>query len=397
MRRYKPEAMVETLFEELKRYVEFSAADEAALRSLHPIAAPHFERIATVFYDRILSHAEARNALEGGESMVGRLKVTLVAWLHGLLQGPWDEGYFEQRCKIGRMHVRIDLPQHYMFAAMNVVRCELFRVIDAWALADASALAGDRARIEAIQATRRAVDKILDLELAVMLHTYRQDLEAKQGRVERLSTYGQLMGTIGHELRNPLAVMESSVHILRGRVQGDERAKKHVERIAEQVATSNRIITGLLEIIRDAPLSRQPVRLAEVVERAVQEISLPTSVRLEEQGLLGLPELQGDPEQLRQVFSNLLQNAVQALPEGKGHVRVLGSRVDGTLRVAVEDDGPGVGVEARRRLFEPLVTTKKKGVGLGLAWVRRVVERHGGTVGYEPANPGARFVVRLPL
>src|SRR5262245_6156479 len=106
--------MAETLLEELKRYVRFDPVDEAALRALHPIAAPEFERISTVFYDRILAHEEARKALEGGESRVGHLKVTLVAWMEGLLTGPWDEAYYERRCRIGRIHVRIALPQHYM-------------------------------------------------------------------------------------------------------------------------------------------------------------------------------------------------------------------------------------------------------------------------------------------
>ncbi|MHB8418095.1 MAG: protoglobin domain-containing protein [Myxococcales bacterium] len=379
--------MAETLFEELKRYVEFSAADEAALRALHPIAEPHFQRIAETFYARILSHSEARKSLEGGESTVGRLKVTLVAWMGGVFKGPWDEAYFEQRCRIGRVHVRIALPQHYMFTAMNVLRGELALVVD-------RAHAG---ATEELIAAHRAVGKILDLELALMLHTYREDLEAKQARSERLSTYGQLVGTIGHELRNPLAVMESSVHILRSRLPNDERIRKHVERIAEQVTTSNRIISGLLDILRDAPLARQPVRLSEVLERVAREVQIPPGARMRVSGIAELPDIQGDPEQLRQLFENLVQNAVQALPDGGGLVRISGDRTGREVRIAVEDDGPGVDAATQRRLFEPLVTTKKKGVGLGLAWVKQVAERHGGTVAYENGSPGARFVVRLPL
>jgi two-component system, NtrC family, sensor histidine kinase HydH len=388
--------MAETLFQELKRYVDFSPADEAALRELYPLSAPHFQRIAEVFYDRILHHSEARKVLEGGESTVGRLKVTLVAWMGGVLQGPWDEAYYEQRCKIGRVHVRIGMPQHYMFTAMNVMRGGLLGVIDERAKASAVQIAADPAAVDHVYASRAAVNKILDLELAIMLHTYREDLELKQSRIERLSTFGQLMGTIGHELRNPLAVMESSLHILRGRVKEDERAMKHVERIAEQVASSNRIITGLLDIIRDAPLAKQPVKLADIVERAVSDIAIPPTASVTVTGIAELPEVGGDPDQLRQVFLNLVQNALQALPDGKGHVRILGSRSDGRIRIAVEDDGPGVDASTLRRLFEPLVTTKKKGVGLGLAWVKRIVERHGGTIAYEAGAAGARFVVHLP-
>ncbi len=182
--------MAETVFEELKRYVRFGDADERALRSLHEAAAPRFEAIARVFYDRILSHEEARKALVGGESQVGQLKVTLKAWMDTLLRGPWDEAYWERRYAIGRVHVRIGLPQHYMFGAMNVIRVELARI--AW-----ERFHDDP---DALEVARTALGKVIDVELAIMLHTYRDDLLAQQARVERLSTFGQLVGSIGHDL-----------------------------------------------------------------------------------------------------------------------------------------------------------------------------------------------------
>ncbi len=303
--------MEETLFEELKRYVRFSSEDEAALRALHPIAKPHFQRISEVFYDRILDHPEARHALEGGESQVGRLKGTLVVWMEGLLLGPWDEDYYERRARIGRVHVRIGLPQHYMFGAMNVMRRELKGIVE-----DAPSMTP----------ARMAVDKILDLELAIMLHTFREDLLAQQARMERLSTFGQLSGAIGHELRNPLGVIESSLYVLRNHASPDERMRKHLDRIGEQVDIANRIVSNLLEILRDAPLAHEAVSLSEVVERAVAAVAPPEAVRLAVEGLADLPPIQGSADQLRQVFVNLLQNAVQILPGGKGRIRVVGRR-----------------------------------------------------------------------
>lgn len=376
--------MPETLFEELKRYVGFDASDEAALRALHPIAKPDFVRISEVFYDRILAHDGARTALVGGESSVGRLKVTLQAWMEKLLQGPWDEAYFEVRCRIGRLHVRIALPQHYMFGAMNVLHCELAEVIDR------SIEPAQRAQ------TRRSLAKILDLEIAIMLHTYREDLLAQQARQERLSTFGQLLGSIGHELRNPLGVIETSLYILGGRIGADERAKKHVDRIGDQLKIANGIISNLLDMIRDRPLVRARLSLPEVVESAVGTVVRPPGVTLTVQGLDALPQVSGDAGQLRQVFLNLVQNAVHAAGE-TGHVWVTGKPLAGFVRLEIDDDGPGVDPATLRRLFEPLITTKEKGIGLGLALVRRIVERHEGTVFYEPRpGGGARFVVRLP-
>jgi two-component system, NtrC family, sensor histidine kinase HydH len=377
--------MAESVLEELQRYVEWNAVDEAALRAMHPVAKPQFERIAETFYDRILRHDEARTVLVGGESSVGRLKVTLLAWMDKLLSGPWDQDYFELRCRIGRVHVRIGLPQHYMFGAMNVVRRELNALIDEHYLG----------RVPELTAARSALGKALDIELAIMLHTYREDLLAQQSRAERLSTFGQLVGSIGHELRNPLGVMETSLFILKSRTKDDERATKHVGRIAEQLGIANSIISDLLDMIRDKPLAKERLGLAQVIEAAAAAVRKPEKVDLQLDGLMDVPEVEGDASQLRQVFVNLIDNAVHAAGD-EGQVRVQASADKQHVEIAVEDSGPGIDPAIRARLFEPLVTTKAKGIGLGLALVKRIVERHGGSIRYAPRDKVARFVVRLP-
>lgn len=379
--------MVETVFEELKRYVHFGEVDERSLRSLHAAAVPQFESVAQIFYDRIVSHEEARTVLVGGESQVGALKVTMVAWLDTLLTGPWNEAYWAQRYRIGRVHVRIGLPQHYMFGAMNVLRTELARI--AWERFNPDP--------DALEAVRNALGKIIDLELAVMLHTYRDDLLAQQARVERLSTFGQLVGSIGHDLRNPLGVIETSLYILRGRVGDDERAKKHLDRIGEQLGVANGIITNLLDMIRNRPLAKEPVELEKVVAGAAQAVKRPAGVGLALEGFGALPPVDGDPVQLRQVFVNLLENAVfAASPEGAVTVRA--RQAEHAIELDVEDTGPGVDAATRRRLFEPLITTKELGIGLGLALVKRIAERHGGAIEYsDRPGGGARFTLRLPV
>ena len=379
------ETSPETLFAELKRYVAFDGEDQRTLRELHPVLAPHFVAVAERFYQRILENEGARKVLTSGESMVGRLKITLVGWMDKLLAGPWDEAYFDLRCRIGRVHVRINMPQHYMFGAMNVVRRELNEIVDVTFLEEPARLA----------AAHRALSKILDLELAIMLHTYREDLLSAQARSERLATFGQLVGSIGHELRNPLGVMETSLFILKGRVKDDERGLKHVERIGEQLTLANNIITDLLDMIRDQPFARTRLTLRQVIEQAAAAVKKPERLALTLVGVAELPEVHGDAGQLRQVFVNLLDNAIDAAGE-EGRVTVSSSAEGALVSVAVEDSGPGVDAVTRQRLFEPLITTKHNGVGLGLALVKRIVERHGGTIAYEPKSAGARFVVRLP-
>jgi two-component system, NtrC family, sensor histidine kinase HydH len=376
--------MAETLFDELKRYVGFDPHDQALLLELRPAMSPEYPRIAEIFYRRILEHEGARAALVGGERRVGKLKTTLVAWMDQMLSGPWDEAYFDVRCRIGRMHVRIDLPQHYMFGAMNVIRREMLEVVER--------TGGDRA-----SGMSAALEKILDLELAIMLHTYREDLLAQQARSERLSTFGQLVGSIGHELRNPLGVMETSLFILRQRMGDDERVQKHLGRIGEQLQLANAIVTQLLDMIRDKPLQRETIDLAPVLQSAAVAVCRPEGVGLHLGGFEALPKVSGDPVQLRQVFVNLLENAVHATSP-VGAVRVQAGLEDGQAVVRVKDTGPGVPEAIRRRIFEPLVSTKEKGIGLGLALVKRIVERHGGSVTYlGEAGEGACFVVRLPV
>jgi two-component system, NtrC family, sensor histidine kinase HydH len=374
------------LFSELQRYVGFTSDDERRLQAVHPVLAPHFEDVAEKFYAKVLEHDDARAALERGERQVGHLKVTLVQWMHELFQGPWDDAYVRRRERIGRVHVLINLPQHYMITAMNVVRHSLREYLSS-AIDDASSDG---------RATRDALQRILDLDLAIMLHTYREDLEARNARAERLATFGQLVGSIGHELRNPLGVIETSLYVLRTHGQADPRTEKHLERIGQQVVLANDIITQLLELIRERPLSRQVIATSTIVSDGVAAIQ-PHRVKVELRDSTEGATIHADPTQLRQIVVNLVDNAVHAAqPEGTARVSVTIDDLHWTL--VVEDSGAGIAPEIRNRLFEPLVTTRPKGVGLGLALVRRMVERHEGRVdaGHSEELGGARFTVTLP-
>ncbi|MBE2248732.1 MAG: histidine kinase [Myxococcus sp.] len=369
---------MEALFDELKRYVGFTEADERRLRAVKPLVEPAFVATVEEFYARILEHTEARAALERGERRVGQLKITMQQWLHELFDGPWDARYVERRARIGTVHVRINLPQHYMVTAMNVMRRALVEHLPGPERLD------DRA----------ALHRVLDLDLAIMLHTYRLDLEARQARDERLATFGQLVGSIGHELRNPLGVIETSLYVLKGRGDADPKVVRHLDRIGAQVALANDIITQLLDLIRDRPLAKQRVALTALLADVAGAVRRPEAVTLELPAG-PLPEVMGDPTQLRQVFMNLIDNAVQAASP-VGRVVVTASSNAGLAELSVEDSGPGIDPSIAGRLFEPLVSTRTNGIGLGLALVKRFIERHGGTVETRPGSlGGARFTIRI--
>jgi PAS domain S-box-containing protein len=159
-------AGMETRFDELKRYVRFTPDDARRLVGFRDVAAPHFARIAQEFYERIREH-EGAHAVLTGEEQVARLQRSLVGWLERLLGGRYDERYFEQTQQIGRVHVRVGLPQRYMLTAMAMIRASL------------TAIAAAAAAVDPINDVREALSRILDLELAIMLEGYREDMVAR--------------------------------------------------------------------------------------------------------------------------------------------------------------------------------------------------------------------------
>ena len=371
------------MFEELKQNLDFGEKDERLLRSLHARIQPELLRIAGLFYRRVLERAQLRAVVAPGQQS-SHLAEALAAWIETLLCGPWDRTYYERRARIGRIHLHIALPQNDMFTTMNMVRRELDHLLDR-TLADPA----ERS------ATREALHKLLDLELTIMLHTYREDVLVQQARGERLSILGQLVGSIGHELRNPLSVIETSLFLLKDEEGLSEHARKHLERIGEQVRLTGGIVANMLDMIRDRPPVLGPVRLRDVLAQCLSSLGRPPEVRLVLQGLEELPPVSGEAGQLRQVFFNLLENAVHATAP-RGEIRVVGTLEASEVEVAVEDTGAGVDPALRDRLFEPLVSGKPQGTGLGLALVKHVLERHGGAITHEPRKEGGtRFVVRL--
>ncbi len=164
-----PPDRVESAFEEMKRYVRFSDEDARALAAFGEVAAPHFERIAAEFYERAREH-DGAHAVFTSEDQIERLRRALIRWMERLCAGPHDEDYYAERARIGRVHVRIGLPQRYMFTAMALIRDAFDRI--AAGMAEAAAV-------------RAALARVLDLELAIMLETYREDYVARIQRTER--------------------------------------------------------------------------------------------------------------------------------------------------------------------------------------------------------------------
>lgn len=237
-----------------------------------------------------------------------------------------------------------------------------------------------------------------ELEVKVRERT-KQLLDAQEEliRREKLSTLGQVAGSVGHELRNPLGVMSNAVYYLQTVLTNAGPAvREYLDIIKSEIADSERIVSDLLDAVRTKPPRPLPVPAGDLIAMSLERRPLPDRVTLAVERRTERPVL-ADPLQMKQTFINLVNNAVDAMPEG-GRLEIV-AEDDGEERVRFifRDTGAGIPPEHRSRLFLPLFTTKARGIGLGLAVVKNLTEANGGTVAVE-SEPGAgtAFTVTLP-
>jgi len=210
---------------------------------------------------------------------------------------------------------------------------------------------------------------------------------------------------VAHELNNPLTAILGVSELLRDRQGIDESTKRQLEMTYRQARRAARIVQNLLEFSRPASPQKKAVDINSIIDRTLQlhEHSLRrNNVEASFQPVPDLPPIIGDPNQLIQVFLNLISNAEQAIKEvrnsGKIKIRIgkLGSRIFATVR----DDGPGIKPEALPKLFDPFFTTKRPGggTGLGLSICMSIVREHGGNIEAESIpEGGASFTIYLPI
>lgn len=286
-------------------------------------------------------------------------------------------------------------------AALSSVRWQI------WVSAASAAVWEVLLQYEAGVSVGAMVSAVVVIVLTAFMLTYASDRRAsllvQTGRREKLAALGQLSAGVGHDLRNPLAAISNAVFVLRRRLEKLGPMNDGVEQpllLAErEVQACQRIINELLDYARETPLEMHPVPMRALLEECAGLVRKPGDVQVVLELGDELPEPSAERDRLRQVFVNLLQNGVEAIPPGRaGTVRVTATVEGRQLAVCVADDGMGMDAATRERVFEPLFTTKKDGTGLGLAIVESLVKQHGGALSLQTApGQGAAFTVRLPL
>jgi PAS domain S-box-containing protein len=226
------------------------------------------------------------------------------------------------------------------------------------------------------------------------------EMEEQLRLKESLAQVGELTAGIAHEFRNGLATIHGYARLLDlNALPGSYHP--HVTGIRQETEALGEVVANFLNFAKPAQLMLSPVDLRSIAERAADEVRADAKARGGEVIVRGdFPVIEGDDVLLRQAFSNLLRNAVEACRDASAIPRiVVDGRVEGgSVRVTVDDNGPGVALADRERVFRPFVTTKGRGTGLGLALVQKIIVTHNGRIQIAAApSGGASFQVVLPL
>jgi len=221
-------------------------------------------------------------------------------------------------------------------------------------------------------------------------------------RSEKLAAIGQLASGVGHELRNPLGAIKNAVFYVKRRVTKTDlpatepRVVEFLNIIDEEVDAANKVITDLLGFSRVAKPTVSPVNVAGVIEDALRHTPQPENIDLVKHIDDNLPMVTVDADQIRQVFINIILNAQQAMSEG-GHLDIRTRSKEKYVEVEFTDTGSGIPESVMNKIFDPLFTTKAKGIGLGLSVCKSILEKHGGGIRVESeAGRGTTFVISLP-
>jgi signal transduction histidine kinase len=232
------------------------------------------------------------------------------------------------------------------------------------------------------------------------LRTAMADLEQAQAqliRQEKLAAVGQLASTVGHELRNPLGVVMNVLYLMEAGAGDDPDGpmRRHIATAKREISAATLIVSDLLDYSAGRQPILAPVRVSELVGEALSVAPPPKGVQVVQQGEAHL-EIEADHDQIRQALLNLITNGYDAM-SGGGTLTVAATAGPDSVQITVTDTGSGMDQETREAIFAPFFTRKARGIGLGLAVTKRIVEAHHGTITVQSAPAaGSSFTITVP-
>jgi len=226
--------------------------------------------------------------------------------------------------------------------------------------------------------------------------TERKKMEQRLQQAERLAAVGETAAMVGHDLRNPLQGIAGAVYLLKqDSLTGKERDEM-LRLIEDSVSYSDTIVRDLTEYSAEIRLDPIETTPKSIVREALGKVSVPRTVTVYD-GSEEHPKIRVDSDKMRRVFINLVQNAIEAMPQ-EGILTITSKQSDGNVEIDVSDTGSGMSEKVTENLWKPLKTTKAKGLGLGLAICKRIVDAHGGSILVKSkAGEGTTVTIRLPI
>ena len=240
----------------------------------------------------------------------------------------------------------------------------------------------------------------LNSELEARVRKRTDELRHAQAQLvekEKLATLGQVAGGIAHEIRNPLnAIKTAAYYLLNADQVEEEKQKECLNRIDRQVSTIANVVTALSDVARLPEARLIQLSVHEIIQAALQEVTLPPEVSVQLDLPADLPQVMADNRQIPIVFRNLLCNARDAMPTG-GIITISARADNDRVAISVRDTGIGIADDDLNRIIEPLYSTKARGMGLGLAICKVVLEKSGGILEIESeVGKGSTFTVQVP-
>jgi signal transduction histidine kinase len=249
---------------------------------------------------------------------------------------------------------------------------------------------------------RKQIEKKLE-EYAKNLEQLVEERTKQLQDAERLAAIGQTAGMIGHDIRNPLQTIAGELYMMRQDVEAsvDSECNRGVQEslntIEDQVEYINKIVMDLQDFARPLKPELVQVELYKVIPELLSTVDVPDNVDAHSVCERNLPQIALDVTFLKRILVNLASNALQAMPNG-GELAIRCSQQNGNISIVVSDTGVGIPEEIQPKIFQPLMTTKSKGQGFGLAVVKRLVEAQGGTIGFESkVGEGTKFKITFPI
>ncbi|MBU4345003.1 MAG: two-component sensor histidine kinase [Proteobacteria bacterium] len=237
---------------------------------------------------------------------------------------------------------------------------------------------------------------------AIIENRARERLRLKEQltKAQHLSSLGEMVAGVSHEIRNPLGIIRSSAALLKKKMNHFDPSSAIPDIIIEESDRLNNIITDFLSFAKPKMPNLAPCRVEEVLDRNITFLAS----QIEKQGYIinkhydsNLPEIMADSAMLYQAFLNILINSMQAMPGG-GKIDIQLTSKDNSVTITFEDEGEGMPEDVMEKIWEPFFTTKEKGTGLGLGIVKNIIEMHNGTIHIDNRSArGARIAVKLPV